>query len=1066
VHPYTNARVSSMSSVGASGSNPAGLVTRAWRPAAILPALVLVCCTCAFSLDPSLDINQYAHTSWKSRDGFLKAAVYAIAQTPDGYLWLGTDSGLLRFDGVRAVPWRPSSDRQFPSNGVLALLAARDGTLWIGTSKGLASWKAGKFIEYPQLAGMFVRTLLEDHEGTVWAGGFAYTPPGTLCAIRNGSIRCSGDDGTFGNGVLGLFEDRHRRLWAGVLNGFWQWEPGPPHFYAVAGQSYGIHSFAEDRDGALLIPIGDSFARLSHGKIETAHFVPGAAHVASGQRILRDRDGALWIGTWSQGLVHLVERGSDTFSRRDGLSGDVVSALFEDREGNIWVATTKGLDRFRAYSVATFTERQGLSSSGSASAIAARDGSIWFSPNGRLYRFERGQVTIYHQPGGGIEPNQEEAERRVREVSVAGLPELGVASLFQDTDGRIWIAATGGVGYLQNDRFVLVDSIPGGVADAMADDAKGNLWISIVNRGLFHVFRDKLVQHIPWAVLGRNDLATALAVDPSRGGVWLGFSKGGLAWLAEGGTRASFVGDAALEQGRVSDLRFDHDGALWVASDTGLSRRKDGRVSTLTTKNGLPCNEIYWLAEDEDHSFWLFGSCGLIRIARSDLEASLATTVSANPKSVGATLFDETDGVILQVNLSAMPGPRGVISPDGRLWFPTQDGLSVIDPHHLPFNKLPPPVRIERIVSDDKEYDISDRLRLPARVRDLSIDFTALSLAVPEKVRFRYRLEEVDQDWKDAGTRREAFYTRLGPGKYHFQVIACNNDGVWNEEGAHLDFNIAPAWYQTIWFRTLWAITFLALLWTVYQLRLHQLRRQFNIKFEERVGERTRIARELHDTLLQSFHGLLMRFQAVSNELDDGEPKRELDETIDQAARAITEGRDAVQELRSSVVESNDVAAAIGNLGKELAAAVSRPPEFTLQAEGLQRSLHPILRDEVYRVAGEALRNAFRHADARRIEVEIRYDEGQFRLRVRDDGKGMDPNLLVGDGRAGHFGLRGMRERAERAGGTLTVWSELKSGTEVELSIPAAHAYTRVHAPHRLRWLAEKIFGKDHEVKS
>jgi signal transduction histidine kinase len=368
--------------------------------------------------------------------------------------------------------------------------------------------------------------------------------------------------------------------------------------------------------------------------------------------------------------------------------------------------------------------------------------------------------------------------------------------------------------------------------------------------------------------------------------------------------------------------------------------------------------------------------------------------------------------------------------------------------------------------ANDRQSGSLENLVLPPRTSDLQIDYTALSLAAPERVRFRYRLVGVDKDWQDAGTRREAFYTRLGPGEYHFRVIACNNDGVWNEEGAHLDFNIAPAWYQTTWFYTLCAVAFLALLWTVYQLRLHQLQRQFNIKLEERVGERTRIARELHDTLLQSFQGLLMRFQAVSNELDEGEPKQELDEAIDQAARAITEGRDAVQGLRSSVVENNDLAAAIGNLGKELAAVDSQPPEFTMQVEGAQRGLHPILRDEVYRVAGEALRNAFRHADARRIEVEIHYDERQFWLRVRDDGKGMDPTLLVGNGRAGHFGLRGMRERAERVGAKLTLWSELESGTEVELRIPAAQAYTRVRAPRRRWWLAEKFSGKDDEMKS
>ena len=296
-------------------------------------------------------------------------------------------------------------------------------------------------------------------------------------------------------------------------------------------------------------------------------------------------------------------------------------------------------------------------------------------------------------------------------------------------------------------------------------------------------------------------------------------------------------------------------------------------------------------------------------------------------------------------------------------------------------------------------------------------------------------------------------------------MIACNNDGVWNEEGAILDFSVAPAWYQTIWFRVSCVGGFVLLLWALYQLRLQQLERQFGMQVEARVNERTRIARDLHDTLLQSFQGLLMRFQAVSNELAEGELKQELDEAIDRATGAITEGRDAVQGLRSSVVERNDLAAALGTLGKELAAPASQPPEFTMQVEGAARDLHPILRDEVYRVAGEALRNAFRHADARRIEVEIRYDERVFRLRVRDDGKGIGPNLLAEGGRAGHFGLRGMRERAKRVEGKLTVWSELGSGTEVELRVPASHAYTRFRRPHR-SWLAEKFFAKDHEMKS
>jgi signal transduction histidine kinase len=267
-----------------------------------------------------------------------------------------------------------------------------------------------------------------------------------------------------------------------------------------------------------------------------------------------------------------------------------------------------------------------------------------------------------------------------------------------------------------------------------------------------------------------------------------------------------------------------------------------------------------------------------------------------------------------------------------------------------------------------------------------------------------------------------------------------------------------------MWFRSVCVIAFLALLAGLYRIRLTQLARHYNARLEERVSERTRIARELHDTLLQTFQGLLMRFQAVSNELADGEPKQELDGAIDRAARAITEGRDAVQGLRSSAVESNDLAAAIGTLGKELAVGESQPAEFTIQVEGAKRDLHPILRDEVYRVAGEALRNAFHHAEAQRIEVEIRYDERQFRLRVRDNGTGIDPKHLAGNGRAGHFGLHGMRERAKRVGGKLSVWSELESGTEVELNIPATRAYTAVGAAGRGSWLARKLSGKDREM--
>jgi signal transduction histidine kinase len=340
-----------------------------------------------------------------------------------------------------------------------------------------------------------------------------------------------------------------------------------------------------------------------------------------------------------------------------------------------------------------------------------------------------------------------------------------------------------------------------------------------------------------------------------------------------------------------------------------------------------------------------------------------------------------------------------------------------------------------------------------------------MSFSVPQKVRFRYILEGHDTVWQDPGDRRQAYYTDLTPGKYRFRVIASNNDGVWNEAGATLDFSIAPAWYQTNWFRVSCVSAFGLLLWALYRFRLRQVAYQFNMRLEERVSERTRIARDLHDTLLQSFHGLLLRFQMVSQLLPAGEAKQRLDGAIDQAAEAITEGRDAVQGLRSSTVETNDLAVAIRTIGEELAADETNQSSavFEVEVEGTPRNLHPILRDEVYRLAGEALRNAFQHAQARRIEVEIRYDQKQFRLRVRDDGKGIDPKVLGGEGREGHYGLHGMRERAKLVGGKMSVWSKRDSGTEVELSIPASTAYAT--AEPRRSWLAEKLFVKGTDVK-
>jgi len=910
------------------------------------------------------------------------------------------------------------------------LLAVRDGTLWIGTWNGLASWKNGKLTQYPELAGRYIFALLEDHEGTIWASGYSSSPgEGRLCAIRKGNVQCYGDDGSLGRGALNLYQDSKGNLWAGVQGGLWRWRPGPPRFYPLASAPDGIQALGEDADGTLLVGGKGGIYRFVDEKTEM-YSLPGPARQLRAHRLFRDRDGGLWIGTSGLGLVHVHQGRMDVFAQSNSLSGNAVLAIFEDREGSIWTVTSEGLDRFRNFAVATLTPSQGLSNAGVGAVVADRNGSVWLSTRGGLNQWNNGQIKTY---GIGKRLNDQPT------------------SLFQDDRGRIWVSTVlDGFGYRENGKFIPISGVPGGVVLSIAEDRAGNLWVANESLGLFRLSPAGNVRQIPWAELGHKDHASILAADPSKGGIWIGFFFGGIVYFEDGHVRVSYTVSDGLGLGRVGRLRFDPDGTVWAATEGGLSRLKNGHVTTLTSKNGLPCDTAHWVIQDNDHSFWLYMACGLVRIDRSELTA----WVSDPNRIIQTTVFDSFDGVRSHAN-SGHYNPQVAKSTDGKLWFLPWDGVSVIDPHHLPFNKLPPPVHIEQITADRKTYDATSQMRLPPLIHDLEIDYTALSLVAPEKVRFRYKLESWDSDWQDAGNRRQAVYGNLSPGNYRFRVIACNNSGVWNEAGTFLDFSVAPAYYQTLWFRMGCVFVFLALLAGLYRLRVRQLAGQFNMRLEERVNERTRIARDLHDTLLQSFQGLMLKFRVLAFLLPDrpAEARKMLEEVIEQARAAITEGRDAVHGLRSSMAATNDLAQAISTLGEQLnAGQTGHPsPDFRVHVEGTPREIVPLLRDDVYRIAGEALRNAFRHAHPRQIEVEIRYGQRQFRLRVRDNGEGIDAGVLAGDGQPGHYGLPGMHERAKLIGGKLEVWSELDSGTEVELTLPASLVYAE--PPARRRFL-------------
>jgi signal transduction histidine kinase/ligand-binding sensor domain-containing protein len=1037
----------------------------------LAPGVALAClvawCPCALALNPALDVSQYAHTSWKIRDGFFKGRITAIAQTPDGYLWLGTEFGLLRFDGVRAVPWQPPVGEDLPDSYARALLGARDGTLWIGTRNGLASWKDGKLTQYPELAGQAVNALLEDREGTVWVGAYGI-PTGRLCAIQHGNTRCYGDDGSLGEAVATLYEDRTGNLWAGSSTGLWRWTPGPPKLlYRTPETGYLVAGLTEGENGILLIAARDGIRQLVDGKAEV-YPLPGIERDFSLGRVLRDRNGGLWISSYNRGLAHLHEGRTDVFAQRDGLSGDFVHNLFEDREGNVWVATMNGLDRFRDFAVSTISANQGLSNLSVQSVLSSRDGSVWFATLDGLDRWKDGRITIYRSRKKREQAPNGRASGTVREVTDSGLPDDSFGALNQDDRGRIWVSTVAGPAYLENGRFIPVNGVVG-AASAITAEGEGNLWIS-QQKQLVHLVGGNVAEEIPLARLGHNDHATPLAADSLRGGLWLGFFHGGVAYFKDGQVRASYGGGEGLGKGLVNALRLDREGTLWASTQGGLSRVKNGRIATLTSKNGLPCDTVHWSMEDNEQSVWLYMTCGLVRIARPELDAWARMVDKGDPKRmIQSTVFDSSDGVRSRA-LSTGSTPDVAKTADGKLWFLPTDGVSVLDPRHIHFNKLPPPVHIEQITADRKTYwqnwsgdAASAKPKLPPLVRDLTIDYTALSVVVAEKVRFRYKLEGWDRDWQEAGTRRQAFYGNLPPRKYRFRVMACNNSGVWNDAGTVLDFSIAPAYYQTTWFRSLCVAAFMALLWVLYQLRLRQLAREFNAGVEARVNERTRIARELHDSLLQGFQGLMFRLQAVRDMLpgQPSEAMEALDIALERGDKAIAEGRDTVSDLREPIMGDSDIAQALTALGKELAlqSGNGSAPCVRVLLEGKQRELNPMLRDEIYRIAREALRNAFLHARAQKIEAEITYSDSEFLLHVRDDGGGIDPEVANQGARAGHWGLPGMRERAKSFGGKLEVWSEHGAGTEIKLSVPGAIAYGKSE-PRRRFWLGRKKIGE------
>ena len=985
----------------------------------------LLACPFANAVDPYRRISQYAHTAWRVRDGAFTGAPTSITQTTDGYMWIGTESGLLRFDGIRFVPWTPPAGKHLPSPAVISLLGARDGSLWIGTDSGLAQWKNGDLINFPETAGR-VNLIYQDHAGTIWIAR-SRTQAGGICKIAASVVKCYGSKDQLPPYADTLTGDNLGYIWIDGGTALLRWKPGSLTSYPLPGLKSkglrGIDALGVARDGSVWAGVADSGRGLGLQRLVNGAWKPLVTPTLDSSTLNvyglgLDRHNALWIASEGAGIYRVYNGKVDRFRSADGLTSDTAENFFEDREGNLWVTTREGVDCFRDVPVATFSTHEGLSGDRVESVLATRDGTIWFGNSPGLDYVRGGIVSSIRKENG--------------------LPGKRVTSLFQDHTERLWVGLDNGLFLYEHGRFKSVQRPDGGsmgIVVGMIEDVDGDIWAETLKDDAARVVRIRDGKFADEISDSRLTGRLSLAADP-QGGFWFSFRRGALGRYRNGNLQVFPLRDANTQ---VFQMLAKPDGSLLAATSDGLVEQRDQAQHTLNHENSLPCDSIYAMITDNHFNLWLYAECGLISVKSDDFQQW-----REHPDArIAVDLLDAYDGV--QPYLPVFR-PSATRSNDGRLWFANESVAQMIDPDRLYRNAIPPPVHIEEVIADQRKYSPRNGLRLPALTRDLEIDYTALSFVASQKVRFRYKLEGYDRDWQDPKNRRQAFYSSLRPGNYRFRVMACNNSGVWNEAGAALDFNVAPAYYQRLWFRLSCVFVLLVLLAGLYRLRVRQLAGKFNLRLEERVNERTRIARDLHDTLLQSFQGLMLKFRTLTLLLPDGpaEARNMLEEMIEQGRAAITEGRDAVHGLRSSTVATNDLPHAISTIGEQLHAdqATRQSPDFRVRVEGTPQEIVPVLRDDVYRIAGEALRNAFLQAHATHIEVEIRYDERQFRLRVRDDGKGMDPRVLAGNGRPGHYGLPGMYERAELTGGKLEVWSELDTGTEIELTIPASLAYT------------------------
>jgi signal transduction histidine kinase/ligand-binding sensor domain-containing protein len=989
-------------------------------------------------------MSQYGHSVWRLQDGFFNGHPFSIAQTTDGYLWIGTKNGLVRFDGVRFVPWLPGLGGRTPSLRMQSLLGVRDGSLWIGTESGLVHWVDHKLVQYPGSLGR-IDAIIERLNGEVWFSRFR--PDGVaICRVVGLETQCYGqEDGIALRGGASFIEDTAGSLWIGDTTSLMRWRPGSTSILRLTGQrggvADGVAAIVAQPNGVILAGINPAGPGLGLEQVVHGALKPFLAPGIDGSSLevtalLSDRRGSLWIGTAAEGIYRIHNGKVDRFRSSDGLSGDFIMAFYEDTEGDVWVATSKGLDCFRDLRVTTVPGLGGLGTDEVDSVLATHDGTIWAGGAGALGSIRDDVISSLQ--------------------AKKGLPGDQVTSLLEDDRDRLWVGIDNTLNMYENGRFRRInrpDGSPLGFVVGLAEDTAHTVWaeISDTPRRLVRIKNDTVQQEFP---APQMPAARRVAAAPD-GALWLGLISGDLGRYANGKLDIFRFGHNERSNGtsRFNQLFVGADDSVMGATSFGVVAWKNGKQQTMTIQNGLPCDDIQALITDDRGDLWLYAQCGLIDIPRIELEEWWVKP----DRKLQFRLLDAADGA--QTGYAPFNGAAK--SPDGRLWFVNGAVLQSVDPANR-ISDVVPPVHVEDVAVDRQAYAAVNGLRLPSIKSELEIDYTAPSFAMPQRIHFRYMLHGWEKTWHDAGSRRQAFYNNLPPGKYTFQVIASNSDGVWNTQGANLNFEVLPTWYQTRTFLAACVALVIAFIWAVYRLRVRQIARAIGARFDERLSERTRMARELHDTFLQTIQGSkFVVDDGLEEPLDPEKMRRALGQVSGWLEQAIAEGRATLNSLRSSTTLKNELGPAL----RRAAETGVVPDEMTVSVSvvGDARELHPIVRDELYRIGNEAIQNAKAHSHGSHLSIDLMYGQ-DLTLHVGDNGVGIDPSYAM-TGREGHHGLQGMRERAARIQGRLTILSSTGSGTDISVIVPGnvsfLHPDTGIRA--NLRKLYRRIIG-DHEA--